>query len=142
VYTNNTIDNCNPTVIETIPVTVSIPSRIYAAGGGAYDSGSSNLAEGQVYCVLRDAADTTTIAYTPLVVGNTGPNAAPVAGVSTYIESSGIMRSGSSLGFGGTPFTASPGNNLLKLIALGANGTCAGGAELSSASLTYILIGS
>lgn len=85
--------------------------------------------------ILRDAGDTTTLAYTP---GST--YATQDSGYTTHtLNSVGVLFSGTS---GTAAYTAVPGNYLLKFV-INAGGQCSGlGPIVWSSSLSYILLSS
>jgi hypothetical protein len=133
---------CGDTVMLSIPVTVTAPSRIYAVGSGVYDSNGSSLALGSIRTELTDSAESATLAVTGVTLVQTGTFNNP-SRVAVYGESNGIMRSGTNAyaAAGQPAFVAEPGEYRLKLIVGSGNGTCVGTPIFGNAALTYLLVG-
>jgi hypothetical protein len=136
------IPACADSVMLSIPVTVAAPSRIYAAGSGVYQSGSSSLALGIIRTELTDAAESATLAITGVTLVQTGVFNNP-SGVAVFGESSGIMRAGTNAYAAADlpAFVAEPGEYRLKLIVGSSDGICTGSPFFGNAALTYLLVG-
>jgi len=124
---------CAPTTITALPLVVDVPSRIfvngtapfYGNGNGAYNNASYQI-------VLRDAADTATLASIPSTVLYTSDSGY----VTHAMNGVGVLYDGS------TPYAAPAGSYLLKFV-VSAGGSCSGGGPIVwSSSLSYILLSS
>jgi hypothetical protein len=88
---------------------------------------------------LRNAADTTTVAFTH--TANVGSGVFANTGTNIFAESSGVLRDGNApLGpYGQPPFVAAPGNYLLKMF-VQTGGGCGGTPAFVAPALTYLLV--
>jgi hypothetical protein len=119
-----------------LPITVTTASKIYAEGSGLY--APDGVGTALMTVVLRDQADTTTLATTA-TMGAWGPNP-PDPSARPYGATSGFLRQGTSIG--NPAFVAAPGNYLLQFRVETTNGLCQNVFPyLQPLGLTYFLIG-
>ncbi len=122
--------------VGSVPITVTAPSRIYAAASVNWTHGATAMRTLFIRAYLYDATDTTRVAQTPLD-GISSVDANDFASVNSsgvLLEDGGERRA----------FVAAPGMYVLHLVA-SPNGSCQTNQETSKVtllgnSLTYILL--
>lgn len=126
---------CSWQTVNTLAVTVDVPSRVFVNATAPFYGSGLPAKNGAYRVLLRDGADTTTLANIPQTSFYTQDT-----GYTTHTLSSvGVLFSGTN---GTTAYTAAPGNYLLKFdVAI--YGDCSGsGPIVDSSSLSYILLSS
>jgi len=132
------INNCDDTKLLSLPVNVSVPSRINVSAQGTYNRQSTDLTLVRLYAYLLDGTDTTILAASQFgYVVATGSTDSP------FVSTAGLLHSGQS---NHDPtadiFMAAPGSYVLEMHALALNGACTGNPVLFDPTLTYILLSS
>jgi hypothetical protein len=129
------------TVVGTQNVTVAQPSRIWVHAQGTINDNGSAANEFGLFLLLRNAADTTTLAATTSLTDrdDTGNGHHP-------LSPGGILLTGDGPESNGPAFVAPPGTYILQLVAGIGGPSCVGGASPSfgfnnGSSMDYLLVG-
>jgi hypothetical protein len=123
---------CVESGVLAATINVQVRSRIYASGSGSYNPNSTNFQGALVITRLLDSTDTTVLA-----VSNTRLMNAGLTDV-TFVDTGGFLRSGTL--YSNPVYVADPGTYILRFYATPSNGSCAGTAQMSGPSLTYLLV--
>ena len=130
--TSGYLDPCADNTAVSMPLSIDVSSRISVSSVASVQSFNAQYASYATTAILRDQADTKTLAYssTPYIQGLADAN-------SVYLlPLTGVLHNGS------VTYAAPPGNYLLKLN-VHTYGLCSGnGPYLWTATLSYILLSS
>lgn len=127
------VNGCDDKIALSLPMSVSVSSRVHVSARASFDPGSSDLTLGVIVVELRDSGDSTTLATSQWAWGG-GTNYA-------FAQSDGMLHSGTSVGDPNAAiYTATPGDYVLKMHVSASNGTCAGSSFFYQPTLSYILL--
>jgi hypothetical protein len=139
-YYNFLSSGCNDMIALSLPLSVSVSSRIYVNARTSYSQNGTGPSFGSTWVELHDSSNTI-VAASQWAFGGT----AAAANGDAFLESNGVLHDGTNHNdVSSAAFVAAPGSYTLKMHVQGVigSGTCSGTLNFTQPTLTYILLSS
>jgi len=152
-YSPSVVAHCTFTTALSVPVSVSVNSRIFVSARGAYSPGGNANNNAYIHVELRNGADTTTLAASQQAFSNGSDyNYTPPSGSSGgdkgFLDSNGLLHTGTNPSDAAASiYVAAPGSYLLQMKVRSddtvmCNEVGGGSGVFYDVTLTYLLLSS
>ena len=137
VISSASISGCGEVTAGSLPITLSLPAKIFASGRGSYSRGSTALRSGVLRFELLDAT-ATVVAASGIGVGTLSDTTDSGRQAITVADVLQIRNPDFTLG---PDYVAPAGTYTLRLLASASDGLCSGTSTMSFGAMSYLLVG-